>query len=36
MKEVYNQDALPDIGLPIRCFTCNKTLGNIWANYSKI
>jgi len=29
MKEVYNLDTLPDINLPIRCFTCNKTLGNM-------
>jgi DNA-directed RNA polymerase subunit N (RpoN/RPB10) len=29
MKEVYNHDALPDISLPVRCFTCNKTIGNM-------
>jgi len=29
MKEVYNQDALPDINLPIRCTSCNKTIGNM-------
>jgi len=29
MKEVYNQDVLPDITLPTRCTTCNKTIGHM-------
>lgn len=29
MIEVYNQDTLPDISLPIRCKSCNKTIGDM-------
>lgn len=29
MREVYNQDALPDITLPTRCFSCNKAIGDM-------
>ena len=38
MKQVYNQDTLPDINLPARCFTCNKVVGNMefkWLNELK-
>ena len=30
MKDFYNLDTLPEIDLPVRCFTCNKVIGNMF------
>jgi len=27
-REVYNNDALSEIDIPVRCFTCNNVIGN--------
>jgi DNA-directed RNA polymerase subunit N (RpoN/RPB10) len=29
MKEVYNQNGIPDITLQTRCTSCNKTIGHM-------
>lgn len=36
MKEFYNLNTLPDITLPVRCFTCNKVLSNMFFKWMDV